>query len=549
MATKKSTKSTVSTATKNKVASMSYSQAKSNLQKAGYSFSGGSSGGSTKSSSGGVDWTAFGQSMQGKSLSDVLSAALAYDKQTGGSGRIDDPQNLSALGQSMFTNNFSAVNPNFDFSGLMSYKEPTDVSTLTDVFNQSEIPFQSMPSTAAGADAFIGSVMGAQQIQTEEQAQLSEVQKRSKELDNLVSRFDSGESYRDLQEESGANEIRKQLQQANVQLAQMQSQYQIENQNLRQQQVPMPFIIGQQNELANTAAIQIGAQASYVQALQGNLELANHYVDKMIDLQQRDFEIRYNTAKNNLDMAMAFLDRGDKKRAQQLQFEMDLYSTEHKNTLEFQREALKNANLNGAPGAVIHEIAAAKTLEEIQSAGGSYISDALASAQLTTERLRQQGLRQDLEAASTISPISPYQAERAARTIQSVDELSIKAQQSPGIFGATAAMPIPKFLRTSEFRNFNSELDTLKSNIAFGELTAMREASKTGGALGQVSDREGQLLQSALGALDMSQSPENFQKQLSKIKASIQRWNNAVASQGMTYTITSPTGELIEIID
>ena len=76
--------------------------------------------------------------------------------------------------------------------------------------------------------------------------------------------------------------------------------------------------------------------------------------------------------------------------------------------------------------------------------------------------------------------------------------------------------------------NFKAALETLKSNIAFGALTEMRAASKTGGALGQVSDREGQLLQSSLGALDIGQSPTQFKSQLQKIRDSIIRWSQAM---------------------
>jgi len=130
--------------------------------------------------------------------------------------------------------------------------------------------------------------------------------------------------------------------------------------------------------------------------------------------------------------------------------------------------------------------------------------------------------------------ISPYQAEHTARTIQSVDELKILADKDPGIFGATADIKIPDAMRSRAFINFRSQLDTLKSNIAFSELTAMREASKTGGALGQVSDKENQLLTSALGALSMSQDYETFKGQLDKIKASIDRWQKANQQYGGT---------------
>ena len=129
---------------------------------------------------------------------------------------------------------------------------------------------------------------------------------------------------------------------------------------------------------------------------------------------------------------------------------------------------------------------------------------------------------------------SSYSQERAIRTVQSVDELLSEAEANKGIFGRTAALPVPESLRSDAYRNFISELDTLKSNIAFNELTQMREASKTGGALGQVSDKEAQLLQSALGALQMSQSPENFIAQLKKVRDSIERWQNAVGTTSTT---------------
>lgn len=145
--------------------------------------------------------------------------------------------------------------------------------------------------------------------------------------------------------------------------------------------------------------------------------------------------------------------------------------------------------------------------------------------------------------------ISPYQKERATRNLQSANELRITALNNPGIFGKTAALPLPDWMRSEAFRNFSSELNTLKANIAFGELTAMREASKTGGALGQVSDKEGQLLQDSLGALSMTQSPQNFVKQLEKIQASIIRWRNAVNEYSTPNVVTAPDGTQVEIVD
>lgn len=44
----------------------------------------------------------------------------------------------------------------------------------------------------------------------------------------------------------------------------------------------------------------------------------------------------------------------------------------------------------------------------------------------------------------------------------------------------------------------------------------MREASKTGGAVGNVSDKEGDKLERTIASLDQSQSTDDFKKNLKK---------------------------------
>lgn len=61
-------------------------------------------------------------------------------------------------------------------------------------------------------------------------------------------------------------------------------------------------------------------------------------------------------------------------------------------------------------------------------------------------------------------------------------------------------------------------VDTLKANAAFDRLQAMRNASPTGGALGNVSDTEGRLLAAAIGALDQSQSKEQLVDNIKRVK-------------------------------
>lgn len=137
-------------------------------------------------------------------------------------------------------------------------------------------------------------------------------------------------------------------------------------------------------------------------------------------------------------------------------------------------------------------------------------------------------LQQEVSDATSTATQEPYKAQLATQGRQSVSELLSIAQANPGIFGRTAALPLPDSARTDAFRNYKAQLDYLKGNIIPAALAAMRDASKTGGALGQVSDKEGAWLASSLGALSMEQEPAQVIKQLQQIDASLSRWQTAV---------------------
>ena len=62
--------------------------------------------------------------------------------------------------------------------------------------------------------------------------------------------------------------------------------------------------------------------------------------------------------------------------------------------------------------------------------------------------------------------------------------------------------------------NLTKLIDSVKANAGFDKLQAMREASPTGGALGQVSDKEIRFLQSVFGSLDQDQSPKQLKYNL-----------------------------------
>lgn len=66
--------------------------------------------------------------------------------------------------------------------------------------------------------------------------------------------------------------------------------------------------------------------------------------------------------------------------------------------------------------------------------------------------------------------------------------------------------------------DLRSTLATIKANVAFDKLQQMRASSPTGGALGAVSDKEMELLSSALTSLDQTQSAEQLAKNLDNLE-------------------------------
>lgn len=72
--------------------------------------------------------------------------------------------------------------------------------------------------------------------------------------------------------------------------------------------------------------------------------------------------------------------------------------------------------------------------------------------------------------------------------------------------------------------DLNKTIDTIKANIGFSELQAMREASPTGGALGQIAVQELTMLQAVLSSLDQGQSKEKLRKSLMDVKKHYSNW-------------------------
>ncbi|WP_315122507.1 hypothetical protein [Comamonas antarctica] len=104
---------------------------------------------------------------------------------------------------------------------------------------------------------------------------------------------------------------------------------------------------------------------------------------------------------------------------------------------------------------------------------------------------------------------------QASRMIESVDTAlgQLDNAFTTGISGAMAAK-VPG----SSANDLRATLGTIKANLGFAELQAMREASPTGGALGSVAVQELMALQSTVANLEPNQSEAQLRTNLGKVK-------------------------------
>jgi len=112
----------------------------------------------------------------------------------------------------------------------------------------------------------------------------------------------------------------------------------------------------------------------------------------------------------------------------------------------------------------------------------------------------------------------------AGKVVQDVAAAkSLVSGTTSGLTGKAAA-----FVPGTDAYDLQQRLLTIKANLGFDRLQQMRDASPTGGALGQVAVQELQALQATVGSLELGQSRQELQKNLDKIDLHYNNWLRTV---------------------
>lgn len=176
--------------------------------------------------------------------------------------------------------------------------------------------------------------------------------------------------------------------------------------------------------------------------------------------------------------------------------------------------------------------------EDLARLAGSFrVGKAGTDAELN--ELRKEQIRAGIEATRARTGAAEDKADDAARRReaalvsarqkvasqnQKIDEtIAMVNPISAGLVGSVT-QKVPGFSPFDLAKN----VDTIKARLGFDELMAMRAASPTGGALGNVSNKEIDFLQAAVENLDPRQKPETLRKNLEAVKTHYANWLAAI---------------------
>jgi hypothetical protein len=220
--------------------------------------------------------------------------------------------------------------------------------------------------------------------------------------------------------------------------------------------------------------------------------------------------------------ADAIEDRRDQRRTQILEAAIRSADAQART-----QEHEDNAALNRGNAIILKQMAiAAAAGKGMQDPEMQDLAKQLKQAQidhLTEQDEDRQNKRQ--VAADKVSRMAKVTADRADfLSTQATEALKRVSAMTTGIVGSQM-----RKVPGTDATNLDGLIKTIKANIGFNELQEMRQASPTGGALGQVAIKELDMLQATLGNMDLNQSPAEVRRSLTQIQTHFKNIKAAMA--------------------
>ena len=308
----------------------------------------------------------FRQQAQGK--------ALAFAQQVPGR-TTPPPQTFEAtqLEQPSQVNLPTPEEPGDSISPFVSSLEPTQMS----IQQQVDQAFNAVQEANAAA---------TQPIQEERTGLTARLQERLGALTGRATR------QQEIEQQLEIPQNIKQLQEVNLQLAQRKGEFEKAIAAIPGQGrgVPTRIVAGQQARARRQAAVELGAQASVAQALQGNIALAQQTADRTVAVEFEGIEQEIQGIQQLLDINRENFSRAERRQAEQLDILLNERTRliadakeERRNVLNFAAQAAQN----GAPNDVVNRIAQSQTTEAALGIGSEFLAPRPTEFELEKQKL------------------------------------------------------------------------------------------------------------------------------------------------------------------
>lgn len=119
-----------------------------------------------------------------------------------------------------------------------------------------------------------------------------------------------------------------------------------------------------------------------------------------------------------------------------------------------------------------------------------------------------------------LKPVETSSALSLASKMKQINDLADEIlQNDEGLKSATGfGGTVSSFFAGTKAADAKAKIDRLKSMISINEIQKMRAESKTGGAVGSMTEKEWPRFESAYGSLEQAQSYDQFVSELAKVK-------------------------------
>lgn len=309
--------------------------------------------------------------------------------------------------------------------------------------------------------------------------------------------------------------------------------------------VAREFVQAERQKIKADAAAELADLAIIESAQTGNLQLALDQVNDLISEKARAYEFENQAIEQEIARLDAMDTRESNRRSEKLQIALQERNRQIEQSLSNEKEIrnyLVQAGAEGADQQTLAAIRNAATPNEAALLASPWIGRTdrlLLNAQIKEiQNSINEKLLEKYESEDKARMARNTQAEKAEIVIGKVSEaLGQVSGVSTGFIGGTS-----EIIPATPAYNLSKTIDTIQANLGFDTLQAMRDASPTGGALGQVSEREIGLLQSTVASLEVGQSKEQLQQNLNQITEHYKNWLETVGLH------LAPDGTVVEIV-